>query len=153
MTAQDPKEIIKLLDGIPLFRGLNEKEKKSLADLKAVVVRHKTEEKIITQGDIDLRLFVLLKGNVVVAKNENPNKILARLNRGDIFGEVSFISKRPRMANVIADGEAYILRLDGEQFETLPIGVQNKLREHLIDLLVRRLDVMNTNILPFLRYH
>ena len=67
MAAQDPKEIIKLLDGIPLFRRLNEKEKKSLADLKAVVVRHNTEE--------------------------------------------------------------------------------------LIGLLVRRLDVMNMNILPFLRYH
>ena len=39
MAAQDPKEIIKLLDGIPLFRGLNEKEKKSLADLKAIVVK------------------------------------------------------------------------------------------------------------------
>ena len=152
MPDQDPRETVKLFEGIPFFQSLNEQEKIGLASIDTVVVRYDPEEKIITQGDIDLRLFILLKGNVVVTKNENPNKVIAKLKRGDIFGEVSFISRRPRTANVIADNQAYVLKVNGEQFETLPLLVQNKLREQLIDLLVKRLDEMNTNILPFLRY-
>ena len=107
---------------------------------------------MIKQGNSDNRLFILLTGNVNMVKEEDTSKVLAQLKRGDLFGEVSFISRRPRTANVITVGEVIVIRIDGDQFHTLPHVIENKIQEQLVDLLVKRLDNMNKNILPFLRF-
>ncbi|MEE2987031.1 MAG: cyclic nucleotide-binding domain-containing protein, partial [Nitrospinota bacterium] len=119
--------------------------------LETVVVRYFDGDFLIKQGDSDIRLFILLAGNVNVVKEEDTSKVLAQLKRGDLFGEVFFISRRPRTANVITVGEVIVIRIDGDQFHTLPHVIESKIQEQLVDLLVQRLDNMNNNILPFLR--
>ena len=114
------------------------------------MVRYFDGDFSIKQGNSGIRLFILLTGNVV--KEEDTSKVLAQLKRGDLSGEVSFISRRPRTANVITVGEVIVIRIDGDQFHTLPHVIQNKIQEQLVDLLVQRLDNMNNNILPFLRF-
>jgi len=148
-----PDELLQLFEGLHLFEELTDEEKKSLVDLETVIVKYSHNENIIKQGDIDLRLFVLLKGNVRVTRNENPEIVITDMIRGDVFGEVSFLSNSPRTANVISDGESIILTMDGELFEELSVDVQNKIRARLIDLLVKRLDSMTKTILPYLRFH
>ena len=152
MPTQDSQNNLKLLDGFKIFSGLNDDEKNSLIKLETVVVRYFDGNFLIKQGDSDIRLFILLAGNVNVVKEEDTSKVLAQLKRGDLFGEVSFISLRPRTANVITVGQVIVIRMAGDQLHTLPHVIQNKIQEQLVDLLVKRLDNMNKNILPFLRF-
>ncbi|PIQ98060.1 MAG: hypothetical protein COV67_00915 [Nitrospinae bacterium CG11_big_fil_rev_8_21_14_0_20_56_8] len=152
-------DILKLLKGITIFKVLTPGELKALAKMKTVLIKYDADEAIIQQGDIDLRLFVLLKGKAVVNKNENPGRILATLKPGDVFGEVSFISQSPRTANVIARKPVYALRMDGDTFDALDLAIQNKIRAELIKLLVLRLNNLNDSIvmseamLSYLRYN
>ena len=79
MPTQDSQNNLKLLDGFKIFSGLNDDEKNSLIKLETVVVRYFDGNFLIKQGDSDIRLFILLTGNVNMVKEEDTSKVLAQM--------------------------------------------------------------------------
>ena len=100
----------------------------------------KQEDFIVRQGDIDTALFILIKGKVRIFKNERPKMVLAHLKPGDFFGEISYLLKRVRTANVVADTDSIFLTINGLMFEKMSAGIQNKFRARFLDILIERLD-------------
>lgn len=89
------------------------------------VRKYKDKQHVIEEGDAGDSMFIIKSGRTrVVAHMLGRELELALLGEGDIFGEVGFLTGRPRTAAVIADGpvEAYeICRLDIEKLiETNP---------------------------------
>jgi CRP-like cAMP-binding protein len=87
--------------------------------------KYRDKEHVIEEGDSGDSMFIIRSGKTrVVAHMLGRELELAVLGEGDVFGEVGFLTGRPRTAAVIADGpvEVYeISRLDIEKLiETNP---------------------------------
>src|SRR5579859_6564057 len=66
-------------------------------------VNFKAGDKIITEGESGETAFLILSGSVDVSVGDGANeRILATLNAGDVFGEMSLIEPGPRSATVTA---------------------------------------------------
>jgi SulP family sulfate permease len=65
-------------------------------------------------GDLSDRMWVLKRGSVKVQSHRDPRILFARLGPGSTVGEMGFMERAPRSADVLAqqDVEAYILTWD-----------------------------------------
>lgn len=104
---------------IPLFSGIPRE------DIIGLISRMKsstfnTDETVVSEGEQGDSLYVVKKGTVrVVTKVKNKEVRLATLGERDFFGEVSFLTGRPRTADVVADGPAEILELTRGDLQVL----------------------------------
>ncbi|OGW32686.1 MAG: hypothetical protein A2X59_08305 [Nitrospirae bacterium GWC2_42_7] len=79
---------------------------------------YKSGERIVKEGDTGDSLFLIKDGRAkVVAHIIGKEFVLAELGNGDIFGEVTFLTGRPRTASVIADGEVEVLEFKRQLLE------------------------------------
>lgn len=147
MFKLDETQLIATLDKIPFFREFSQEEKISMASLSTHLMNFKDGISIIRQGRIESALYVLLKGKVKVTRDEQPRVDLAKLKPGAIFGEIAFISKRPRSTNVISMGDSMVLKIDSTLFDKVIKPVQNKIKDRIIQILIHRIDQMNKNLI------
>jgi CRP/FNR family cyclic AMP-dependent transcriptional regulator len=96
-------------------------------------------EVVIREGDYTRRGYRLKRGWAEVYLEGPPERVLARLGPGDIFGEMALISGRPRSASVRALDD-----LEVEVFE--PSEVPELIKHNARCLLTTLIDrVQNTN--------
>jgi len=95
--------------------------------------------RIITQGEVDLRMFVLIQGRTEVVFHE---KTLAVLNIGDIFGEFGLMGV-PRTAHVEAQTDCLLLSFTADQLNILPLDLQIKFLRRILFVLFARLQKIN----------
>ena len=73
-------------------------------------------ERIITAGDIEKRMYIIIEGKVEITLTDGSQKVnVAVLGKGDFFGEISIFSNRPRSANVSAIGDVKLAFIDDVQ--------------------------------------
>ena len=108
---------VESLRRLPLFEGLS--PEKTLA-LQAVAQRRsfKRGEIIFHKGDPGATLFLILHGQVkiVLPSDGGDEAVLAVLDEGDFFGELSLLDEEPRSATVVATIPTQTLVLHREQF-------------------------------------
>ena len=143
------KDILDLMTDIPFFKPFTLKEKKILASTDTHIVQYRKGEQLIRQGDKDSTIFVLLKGNLAITKNEVPDAELNTLSAGAMFGEVPLITGKPRSTNVIAKKKVIVLKMDSYLLKTLDPVILNKFKDHLLKILISRLDEMNSAMAAF----
>jgi len=83
---------------VPLFAGISGESMARLAD-SAGELEFAAGQFIVRQGQVGTGLYVVLDGSVKVLRGSDE---LARLRRGDFFGELSVIDQQPRNASVQA---------------------------------------------------
>jgi CRP-like cAMP-binding protein len=86
---------------IPLLRGLSKQEAKKVIAV-GTVLTCRAGEALIKQGELGNEMFILLSGAVEVRAGDENGRPIARFDRGDIFGEVAFLSEVERSATVVA---------------------------------------------------
>ncbi len=70
-------------------------------------------ENIIRAGQLEQRMFIILEGEVIIILGEGENQIIvARLSKGDFFGEISLFTNTPRSATVRAIGDVKLAYID-----------------------------------------
>ena len=142
----DKTEIVNLMDQIVFFDDFRQEDKEKLAALEEGIVEYNPGEIIIHQGDLDQTIFVLIKGDISIYKNDAPNSELNSLAPGAVFGEVPLITGAPRSTNAAAKTHVVALKLDGRLFHELDPEILNKFKDHLLKLLIRRLNEMNASL-------
>ncbi len=66
-------------------------------------LEYSTGERIITSGDSDKRMYIILEGNVQIKLRDGKDSVIvAELGRSDFFGEMSIFCNTTRSADVIA---------------------------------------------------
>lgn len=68
---------------------------------------------------------------------------ITKLKAGAVFGKIAYVAKRKRTTSVIADGDAIALKIDTKNIDALDPEIPTKLKENLIEILVKRLEAMN----------
>lgn len=110
----------KNLKKLPLFKGLEDDVIKKLVLITAKL-QFQEKEVIFEEGSPSDALFILEDGEVEIRKSihkkEEKFKTLARLFRGDIFGEMAFFDSKPRSASAYAVKKCTLLKIDGEKFQ------------------------------------
>jgi CRP/FNR family cyclic AMP-dependent transcriptional regulator len=80
------------------------------------VLQYKHNERIITSGEVEKRMYIIIEGKVEITLSDGSQKIkVAVLGKGDFFGEISIFSNRPRSANVSAIGDIKLAYIDDIQ--------------------------------------
>ncbi|MFQ5451113.1 MAG: cyclic nucleotide-binding domain-containing protein [Nitrospinaceae bacterium] len=137
------QHLLKILDGIPFFDIFDPSEKKELASSNNYVIDCDPDTKIVCQGDMDFSVYILLRGEVTLTRDEQPDFAITTLKPGAVFGEISFLNRCPRPTNVLARGKVKVLMLNGELFKTLSNSTQIKLKDQFIKILTDRIEEMN----------
>ncbi|MBF0420650.1 MAG: cyclic nucleotide-binding domain-containing protein [Magnetococcales bacterium] len=134
------KNLFSILNKIAFFSKFTDTEKRLLLSMTYFLARFRDGDTIIRENDKDQNsLFVMLRGSARVTKNDNPEKILNTIKPGDVFGEISFLLKTQRTSNVIATDETVCFVLKNQYMEELPMHLQIKIKDCLIEILVNRL--------------
>ncbi len=125
------------LKKVPIFSDLSEK----ILEAISVMVEEKlyTDGAVIfSEGQAGNTFYVITQGEVIISKL----KVLAILQSGDFFGEMSLIDQSPRSASAIAKGKVILYTLSRNNFQEL---LQTNLQAaqififKLLETLVRRL--------------
>jgi cAMP-dependent protein kinase regulator len=109
-----------LLENMPIFKTLSPYQKMSVADA-LFSKKFNDGEEIIKQGDEAKCMYFVENGSVkIVRSQDGESKELKVCNKGDYFGELALLTKKPRAATVLASGEdVKCAILDIEAFERL----------------------------------
>jgi serine/threonine protein phosphatase PrpC/CRP-like cAMP-binding protein len=110
--ATDVKLQIALLEGIPLFSGLDYSE---LLTLHSLIKLHpvRTGQVVIAEEATGSELYVVLSGRLVVTRDGTE---LASLERGDHFGEIGLLGHGARTATVTSTHPGLLMSIDRDTF-------------------------------------
>lgn len=145
-------QILELFYKIPFFKGFSAEDKIKLAVMDTYIVHYDRSKYIISEGDHDNSVYILLKGLVHITKNVTPSLKIASLKPGAIFGEISFLAETPRTTNVIASEHVMVLKLDRGILAQLGPELEIKIRDKLMRLLIAKLDKMNRALIDYVRF-
>jgi tetratricopeptide (TPR) repeat protein len=107
---------------------------------KGLPRNYKRGERIINEGDTGDSLYFIRQGtSKVVAHIIGVELVLATLGEGDIFGEVNFLTGRPRTASVIADSDSEIIEFTRSTLEEA-IAKNPEVLDHLNDIYLSRVS-------------
>ena len=125
-------EKIELLQSVSIFWDLNENDLGHIAD-KMVAKHFENGNYIFLEDSEGEQCFFVLEGSVKVTRLSKDGRevILAMLNEGEFFGEMSLLDGESRSANVIALEKTKVLTLDRNDF----IAVVNDYPQIAVQLL------------------
>jgi CRP-like cAMP-binding protein len=106
---------------------------------------------IIKEGEHYTSLYLLIRGSAQVTRKGYDSPV-AVLKAGSVFGEISFLTRRPRQSNVIANENLLAIKIDDAFFEQLHPEMRDNIKNYLIELLASRLDSMNEALSKIAKY-
>lgn len=81
---------------------------------------HPMGEIIFSEGEIGTEMYILQSGTVELLKSIGGEiRVLATLEKGDFFGEMSVLEDLPRNASAQAKTDVELVRINGALFDTL----------------------------------
>lgn len=84
------------------------------------VAQHPMGDIIFSEGEIGNDMFILQSGTVELIKMiAGETKVLATLEKGDFFGEMSVLEDLPRTATARAKTEVEVVHINGATFDTM----------------------------------
>lgn len=116
---QDQASTLEFLSKVILFKGFQQAELTKLA-ASAVPRSFKSGNVVIRQGDSGNEFFVILEGeaSVTIGDSDGKSKTVAKLNKGDHFGEKALLHDDPRTATVTATTALSTLVISQETFRS-----------------------------------
>jgi len=72
-------------------------------------------ERIIREGHQEQKMYIILEGNVAITLDAGGDEIeVAKLKKGDFFGEISLFEKIPRSATATAQDNVKVVFIENE---------------------------------------
>ncbi len=97
------------------------------------------DARLISKGEQNLNLYIVLEGELRV---EDGGIVLAKLNKGDICGEMSYLGADLAVSTVIASIKTTVLGIGGDVFGQL-LGDCVAVQKYMARLLAKRLSLTN----------
>jgi hypothetical protein len=104
---------------IPLFKGLSETDISEFLKA-ATIINCKAGERVVQRGEVGREMFLILKGGVEVRFYKGGQEhTLASFGKGQIFGEMAFVSEMPRSADVVATSNVELMIINQRFLEKM----------------------------------
>jgi CRP-like cAMP-binding protein len=108
-------DLVESLPGLGLFAGIERSQLESMV-ARGEEVRYPEGVHVVRTGDTDVKLHVIVDGEVAVVIDDAEVGILSR---GSFFGEISTLLEEPASADVIARSPLRCLALTRDALEQL----------------------------------
>lgn len=125
------------------FKGLEDDELQEIANLTELHT-YPPEHTLCHEGAYEEVFYIVADGSVVITKKmteEAGERILRKLGRGALVGEMALIQNAPRAANVRTVTECTVLEMEKKDFET----ILSRSPRMAIDIIRTTLDRMRAN--------
>lgn len=96
-----------------------------------------TGETIFSEGEVGTSFYVITKGSVEVMKDD---VVIGRMYQGDCFGEISFLTREPRQATIVAQTDVSLMVVSGSLLEKASLETQLQYYRIFLENLVARLS-------------
>ncbi len=84
------------------------------------LVTHPMGDMIFSEGDIGTEMYIVQTGTVELLKSiGGETRVLAMLEKGDFFGEMSVLEDLPRTASARAKTDVELVKINGAMFDTM----------------------------------
>lgn len=81
--------------------------------MAARILNFTDSERIIRAGQNDRRMYIILSGSVQISLRDGVDSfVVATMNKGDFFGEMSLFCNRPRTADAVAIGDVKLTYIE-----------------------------------------
>jgi CRP/FNR family cyclic AMP-dependent transcriptional regulator len=106
-----------------------------------------TDQVIFRENEQGSDMFIIIQGSVEIRKATGPSsaKTLIRLRKGDIFGEMAIIEKKPRSATAVAVEPTKLLGINERLYENM-IGSNPDFARKMSRILSERIRKSNAII-------
>lgn len=94
-------------------------------------------EVIINEGDKEASFYIIAKGGVDVLKKK---EVIGTMKQGDCFGEIAFITRRPRVATIVARTDVTLMSVSNSLMEQVPQETQLQYYRIFLENLISRLS-------------
>ncbi len=102
-------ELPELLRDIPFLKSFSKHYQDDIL-FSSCLVECEPGETIITEGQDDARIYILLKGEIDVIKG---GEVVAKISKsGEVFGEMALLGSEKRSASVVAKTRLICLAID-----------------------------------------
>ena len=125
------------------FKGLDDDELQEMATLTELCT-YPPEHVLCQEGAYEEVFYIVADGSVVISKKisgEEGERVLRKLGRGALVGEMALIQNAPRAATVRTTTECTVLEMDKKDFET----ILSRSPRMAIDIIRTTLDRMRAN--------
>jgi signal transduction histidine kinase len=138
VDAFDKVELLRLA-----FKGLEDDELQEMAALTRICT-YPPDHILCQEGAFEDLFYVVADGSAVITKkigDQDGERVLRIVGRGDLVGEMSMIQKAPRSATVRTTSDLTVLQMEKKDFETM-LGRSSRMA---IDIIRTTLDRMREN--------
>ncbi|MFN2546106.1 MAG: cyclic nucleotide-binding domain-containing protein [Myxococcales bacterium] len=127
-----------LLGHIDFVQALSAPARKVLIE-RAKFLEYGPGQAIVRQGEQGDTLYLVARGEVSVLIHVEgaPDREVARLGRGALFGEMSVLTGDPRTATVVSLGDSAMVGVDRDAFDRI-LSAEPNLAHKLADVIARR---------------
>ena len=125
------------------FKGLDDDELQGMANLTELRT-YAPNHVLCQEGAYEEVFYIVADGNVVISKKMNDSedeRVLRKLGRGALVGEMALIQNAPRAATVRTTTECTVLEMEKKDFET----ILSQSPRMAIDIIRTTLDRMRAN--------
>ncbi len=114
-TSMPAIERVLFLRRVPLFDELAPADLNAIAEV-AQEQAFADGELLASEGELGDELLIVVRGAVRV---ESGGSEIARRGPGEVVGEMSLITRDPRIASLVADGDVRAIRIGRREFESM----------------------------------
>jgi hypothetical protein len=139
--SMSPTELVLVLRRIALFAALEPAELLRVAAI-ADERSYADGDVLGAEGELGEEMHVVLDGTVRVVRAGGDE--VARRGTGDVVGEMSVITREPRIASLIADGDVRTLRIGHREFDGM-VRERPDIALAVMRVLARRLSSATTD--------
>lgn len=136
-------KMINIMTRLEFFENFSKLELQRLLVHNSQFILFEKGEKIIEKDKCDCAFFIILEGLVFIV---SENKILTKVEAGQFFGEIAFLTKEPRTANAVAGQDTLLLKIDEHLMDHLHVKVKEKIKDKIIEKLIDNLKDMNKKL-------
>jgi CRP-like cAMP-binding protein len=111
--AMTQQELVDTLSGLALFADLSRPQVEQVAH-QMTEESYPVGQRILRQGFTGTGFYVIVEGEVAI---KIDGEEIARLSKGDFFGEMSILLGEPPVADVVTTRQLRVLHLGSPEFE------------------------------------
>jgi eukaryotic-like serine/threonine-protein kinase len=128
------EDVVDYIHQVPFFEPFSRDQVTEIL-MASNLVKAPKGRVIVNEGDIDDSFFIILSGQVVVRKD---GRTLSRIDRGECFGEMAYLSGKSRAASVVAATNCILMKSSATLLDRSPLEIQLLfLRQFALTLLTR----------------
>ncbi|WP_461834329.1 mechanosensitive ion channel domain-containing protein [Desulfothermus sp.] len=117
MKEQEPRQVDSRIFSVLKSNELLQNARKEVFEFLAMygnLLKFHIGDKVINEGDVGDTMYIIISGEFEVRRQ---GKTVAKLKKGDFFGEVALISDQKRNATVVCTQDGDVLEIDRMLFK------------------------------------